>query len=135
LARKSSKVTSKLPGSAATMARPTVPAASGSWLSVAAPSSFAFVPRSLWLVSYDRGQCTYQEKDMALERGDRVIFTKSTGGFPRPLVRKGTEGTVTKAGWWGLGIEVTLENGKKLTVSRDEISKIGRKKNWWWWPI
>jgi hypothetical protein len=38
-----------------------------------------------------------------------------------------------KAGWWwGLGIEVTLENGKKLTVSRDEISKIGRQKSWWW---
>jgi hypothetical protein len=70
---------------------------------------------------------------MAFERGDRVIFTKNTGGFLRPFVRKGTEGTVTKGGWWwGLGIEVTLENGKKLTVSRDEISKIGRKKSWWW---
>ena len=27
--------------------------------------------------------------------------------------------------------EVTLENGTKLTVSKDKVSKIGRKRNWW----
>jgi len=58
-----------------------------------------------------------REKDMGLERGDRVIFTKNKGFLP-PFVRKGTEGTVTRAGWWwGSSIEVTLENGRKLTVS------------------
>lgn len=38
---------------------------------------------------------------MALEKGDRVIFTKDAGGILRPYVAKGTEGTVTKAGGWG----------------------------------
>jgi hypothetical protein len=39
---------------------------------------------------------------MALEKGDRVIFSKDAGGILRPFVRKGTEGTVTKAGGWGI---------------------------------
>ena len=65
---------------------------------------------------------------MRLERGDRVIFTKAVGGFLRPYVRKGREATVTKAGsGWGVNVEVTLESGKKLTVSRNEVAKIDRK--------
>jgi hypothetical protein len=84
-------------------------------------------------MSYDRGQSTYKEKDMTLERGDRVIFTRKTGGILRP-VPKGTKGTVTRAGWWWWpNIEVTLESGRKLTVSRDAVSKIGRNSWWWWW--
>jgi hypothetical protein len=70
---------------------------------------------------------------MRLERGDRVIFTENENGFLGllgPSVRKGTEGTVTKAGW-GPNVEVALENGTKLTVSKDKVSKIGRKRNWW----
>jgi hypothetical protein len=63
---------------------------------------------------------------MRLERGDRVIFTKNVGGFLRPFVRKGTEATVTKAGGWGSQTEVTLKNGRKLTVSRNEVTKIDR---------
>ena len=71
---------------------------------------------------------------MTLERGDRVIFTRTTGGLLWP-VRKGTKGTVTRAGWWCWpNIEVTLESGRRLTISRDAVSKIGRKKSWWW-PI
>lgn len=31
---------------------------------------------------------------MALEKGDRVIFTKDVGGKVRPWVSKGTEATV-----------------------------------------
>jgi selenophosphate synthetase-related protein len=65
---------------------------------------------------------------MRLERGDRVIFTKDVGGFLRPSVPKGTEATVTKAGW-GVNVEVTLENGTKLTVSRNEVTKINRKRS------
>jgi hypothetical protein len=68
---------------------------------------------------------------MRLERGDRVIFTKTVGGFLRPHVRRGTEATVTKAGGWGSQTEVTLKNGKKLTVSRNEITKIDRWRSWW----
>jgi hypothetical protein len=68
---------------------------------------------------------------MALEKGDRVIFTKDAGGIMRPFVGKGTEGTVTNAGGWGSDAEVTLENGTKLTVSQDEVSKIGGKSSWW----
>lgn len=68
---------------------------------------------------------------MALEKGDRVIFTKNVGGLLRPSVSKGTEATVTKAGGWGSDTEVTLENGTKLTVSKDEVSKIGGKSSWW----
>jgi hypothetical protein len=68
---------------------------------------------------------------MALEKGDRVIFTKDAGGILRPYVAKGTEGTVTKAGGWGSDTEVTRENGTKLTVSQDEVSKIGGKSSWW----
>ena len=71
---------------------------------------------------------------MRLERGDRVIFTRSMWGllllWPVP---KGTKGIVTRAGWWRHNIEVTLESGRKLTVSRDAVGKIGRK-SWWWWP-
>jgi preprotein translocase subunit YajC len=67
---------------------------------------------------------------MRLERGDRVIFTENAGGILGPFVRKGTEGTVTKAGW-GPSVEVTLENGTKLTVSKDKVRKIGRKSSWW----
>jgi hypothetical protein len=67
---------------------------------------------------------------MTLERGDRVIFTRNAGCLLWP-VPKGKKGTVTRAGWWWPNIEVTLENGRKLTVSRDAVSKIGRK-NWWW---
>jgi hypothetical protein len=67
---------------------------------------------------------------MRLERGDRVIFTETVGYILGPFVRKGTEGTVTKAGW-GPNVEVTLEDGKKLTVSKDKVSKIGRKRSWW----
>ena len=71
---------------------------------------------------------------MALERGDRVIFTRTTCGFLWPVF-KGTKGTVTGAGWWYWpNIEVTLGSGRKLTVARDAVSKIGRKKSWWW-PI
>jgi hypothetical protein len=69
---------------------------------------------------------------MTLERGDRVIFTRNTWGLLWP-VRKGTKGIVTRAGWWSWpNIEVTLESGRKLTVSRDAVGKIGRKS--WWWP-
>jgi hypothetical protein len=47
-------------------------------------------------------------------------------------VRKGAEATVTKAGsGWGVNVEVTLEKGKKLTVSRNEITKIDRWRSWW----
>ena len=67
---------------------------------------------------------------MTLERGDRVIFTRTTGVL-RP-VPKGTKGIVTSAWWWWPNIEVTLESGRKLTVSRDAVGKIGRKS--WWWP-
>jgi hypothetical protein len=71
---------------------------------------------------------------MTLERGDRVIFTRNTWGLLWP-VRKGTKGIVTRAGWWSWpNIEVTLESGRKLTVSRDAVGKIGRKSWWWWWP-
>jgi hypothetical protein len=67
---------------------------------------------------------------MTLERGDRVIFTRNAGVlWPVP---KGKKGTVTRAGWWRPNIEVTLENGRKVTASRDAVSKIGRK-SWWWW--
>ena len=69
---------------------------------------------------------------MRFEKGDRVMFNKDVGGILRPFVRKGTKGTVTKTGAWGSNPEVTLENGTKLTVSQDEVSKIGRKSNWWW---
>jgi hypothetical protein len=31
----------------------------------------------------------------------------------------------------GSDAEVTLENGTKLTVSLDEVSKIGGKSGWW----
>jgi hypothetical protein len=67
---------------------------------------------------------------MRLERGDRVIFNETVGFILPPFVRKGTEGTVTKAGW-GPNVEVTLENGTKITVSKDKVSKIGRKSRWW----
>jgi hypothetical protein len=33
---------------------------------------------------------------MALEKGDRVIFTKNVGGILWPHVSKGTEATMTK---------------------------------------
>ena len=68
---------------------------------------------------------------MRLERGDRVIFTKAVGGILRPHVPKGTEATVTKARGWGSQTEVTLKNGKKLTVSRNEVAKIDRWRSWW----
>jgi hypothetical protein len=69
---------------------------------------------------------------MRLERGDRVIFTKDVGSILGlwPLARKGTEGTVTKARW-GANVEVTLASGRKLTVSKNKVSKIGRKTSWW----
>jgi hypothetical protein len=68
---------------------------------------------------------------MRRERGDRVIFIKNVGGFVWPRVRKGTEATVTKAGGWGSQTEVTLKSGKKLTVSRSEVTKIDRWRSWW----
>jgi hypothetical protein len=68
---------------------------------------------------------------MRLQRGDRVIFTKNVGPFVRPRVRKGTEATVTNAGGWGSRTEVRLKNGKKLTVSRSEVTKIDRWRSWW----
>jgi hypothetical protein len=82
-------------------------------------------------MDYDRCNSVYQETTMDLEKGDRVIFTKDAGGVLRPYVGKGTEATVTKAGGWGSDTEVTLENGTKLTVSKDEVSKIGGKSSWW----
>jgi hypothetical protein len=74
-----------------------------------------------------------QERRRAMdpEKGDRVIFTKDAGGIMTPFVRKGTEGTVSKSGGWGSDAEVTLENGTKLTVSQDEVSKTGGKSRWW----
>jgi hypothetical protein len=83
-----------------------------------------------WRVTID-DKVPMRRTTMALEKGDRVIFTKDAGGILRPFVRKGTEGTVTKAGGWGSDTEVTLENGTKLTVSQDEVSKIGGKSGWW----
>jgi signal peptidase I len=68
---------------------------------------------------------------MRLQRGDRVIFTKNVGAFVRPRVPKGTEATVTKAGGWGSQTEVALKNGTKLTVSRNEVTKIDRWRSWW----
>jgi preprotein translocase subunit YajC len=71
---------------------------------------------------------------MALERGDRVMFTVGVvGSLLRPWIPKGTEATVTKAGGWGLNPEVTLEDGTKLTVSKNKLSKIGGKWSWSWW--
>jgi hypothetical protein len=69
---------------------------------------------------------------MDLEKGDRVTFTQDVGGFWGRRVAKGTEATVTRAGGWGSDPEVTLEDGPKLTVSKDKLSKIGGgKRNWW----
>ena len=105
----------------------------GTSLTYSPAHSCHFSARRFWLTGYDRGQSTHEEKDMTLERGDRVIFTRNTWGLLWP-VRKGTKGIVTRAGWWSWpNIEVTLESGRKLTVSRDAVGKIGRK-SWWWWP-
>jgi hypothetical protein len=68
---------------------------------------------------------------VALRNGDRVIFTKAAGGFVRPRVRKGTHATVTRAGGWGSQTEVKRQNGRKLTVSRDEVTTIDRWGSWW----
>jgi hypothetical protein len=69
---------------------------------------------------------------MDLEKGDRVMFTQDIGGFWGRRVSKGTEATVTRAGGWGSDPEVTLEDGTKLTVSKDKLSKIGGGKRSWW---
>ena len=68
---------------------------------------------------------------MALEKGDRVMFTEDVSSFFGPWVPKGTEATVTDAGGWGVDPEVTLENGTKLRVSKDKLSKIGGGKRSW----
>jgi hypothetical protein len=68
---------------------------------------------------------------MALAKGENVIFTKDVGGVLRPLVRKGTEGTVTdKLGW--REYEVTLRNGTKLKVAENEIVRGKEAKSSWW---
>jgi len=68
---------------------------------------------------------------MALEEGDRVMFTKYVGGIMRPFVRKGTEGTVTDKVGWGQ-YQITLADGRQIQVSEDEIRQIGGKKSDWW---
>jgi len=71
---------------------------------------------------------------MALQKGDRVMFTKNVGGIWRPLVWKGTKATVTKSACWWSDAEVTLRSGTRLTVRTHEVSKIGRRRWWEWWP-
>jgi hypothetical protein len=68
---------------------------------------------------------------MAFEVGDRVMFTGNVNSFWGTSVSKGTKGTVTKAPWLGSNYEVTLENGKKVTVSESKISKIGGGNSLW----
>lgn len=60
---------------------------------------------------------------MRYERGDRVIFNETVGFILPPFVPKGTEGTVTKAGW-GPNVEVTLENGKRSLSPRTRSARL-----------